>query len=555
MKLNIRKYHNLIVIFILAAFTGCGGNKSTNEDRIVIGISSDIENFNPMFAFSVNEGNVSELLYLSLVKHEWDKEKADINSYPMLAERWEWNNDSTSLTFYLRNDVKWSDGVKVSADDVAFSFDLYSDPLVQSRLYGTFTPFYTDTSNRILMDKSFEILSPEAIKINFRPGTHPSLFNVDLPVLPKHIFEKADRKNFNLAEEVFSRVTSGPFTLKDWKKNQFIVLAKNPDHFLNTENTVSEIVFKVVPDYTSRLMQLKKGEIDIVEEIKTDDVKDLKGESSLQIASVAGREYDYIGWNNIDPETYQKNGSINPNKLFGNANVRKALTYAVNRSEIVDEYLSGYGQICDVPFSPIMKSAFNKEVTGYEYNPQKAKELLKAEGWSDTDNDRIIDKKGQPFRFSLFIPGGNPRRAFTAQVVKNNLKDIGVDVIIETRELSHLIDNLFAKQLDTWIVSLYVPIPPDLRLCWHSDFQSANLNFASYRSAAADKIISYTEQTSSPEQKNNYYREFQQVIHSDQPVTFLYWIDNIVAYNKRIDQIEIDPLGVIQKCWRWSVRN
>ena len=137
----IRNSSILSLLIILLFISGCRKESSEKAGRVIVAIDSDIESFNPLFAFSDNEGNISELLYASLVEHEWNNVKGELDTFPMLAKTWEWNKDSSSIILYLRNDVIWSDGQQFTANDVVFSFDVYSDPMVQSKLYGTFKIF------------------------------------------------------------------------------------------------------------------------------------------------------------------------------------------------------------------------------------------------------------------------------------------------------------------------------------------------------------------------------------------------------------------------------
>ena len=122
-----------------------------------------------------------------MVRHDWNEEKGEITSEPLLANDWEWTADTSSVIINLRDDVKWSDGEKLTAKDIVFSFDIFSDPVVNSRLFGSFEKFYTDSTGHILLDKTIDVLSEYRLKINFLPHSHPSLFNIDLPILPEHI--------------------------------------------------------------------------------------------------------------------------------------------------------------------------------------------------------------------------------------------------------------------------------------------------------------------------------------------------------------------------------
>ena len=549
----IKKY-SLIIIALLLVVGGCEKESPVHSNRVVVALSADITSFNPLFSFSVDEGVVSELLYLSLVDFTWDEEKGNIKPGPMLAKKWEWSKDSSSITFDLRDDVYWSDGRKFYAEDVVFSFDVYSDPGVQSRLYGGFTDFYTDDENHVNVNKTFEVIDSFKVRINFKPNSTPTLPEIIFHIIPKHVFENVERKSIEASEENFKPVTNGPFKLAGWDKNQTIRLKVNDQSFLHNPNGVSEIIFKVVPDYNSRLTQLKKGEVDFVELVKTEDIPGLKQVDYLNISSQKGREYDYLAWNNIDYELYNTNGKIKPHKFFGSPVVRRALSYGINRREILDEYLAGYGQLAIGPVSPIFKGVIDSGLEQYEYNPEKSKQLLESEGWKDIDNDGILEKGNTEFRFKLFIPSGNPRRNYAATIVKNNLKQLGIDVTIESVEMGVLIDNMYKKAMDAWMIGLYIAIPIDLKIAWYSDLEKTPYNFVSYKNAEADKILDEISEETYQGKLDSLYRQLQEVIHRDEPVTFLYWVDNIVIYNKRIENININPLGTIHHCWNWTVR-
>jgi peptide/nickel transport system substrate-binding protein len=454
----------------------------------------------------------------------------------------------------LRNDVYWSDGKKFNADDVVFSFDVYSDPDVQSRLFETFADYYTDEKNHIDIEKTFEVIDSFKVKINFLPNSTPTLSETVFHIIPKHIYENIERKNIATSESNLKPVTNGPFVLTGWDKTQSIKLKANKNSFLYNPNGVDELIFKIIPDYNSRLTQLRKKEIDLAELIKTEDIKTLQKEEHLKITPQKGREYDYIGWSNIDFEIYNSTGKIKPHKLFGSTSVRKALTYAINRKEILDEYLLGYGQPGIGPVSPIFKDAVDPDLKSYEYDLGKAKSLLETEGWKDSDNDGILDKGKVEFKFKLHIPSGNPRRNYAATVIKNNLKQIGVDVTIETAELGVLLEKMYEKNMDAWMIGWYVTIPLDLKFLWYSDIEKTPYNFVSYQNKEADKILDEISTETNQQKLNDLYKKFQKIIYEDQPVTFLYWVDNIVAYNSRIKNININPLGAIHHCWEWTVK-
>ncbi len=549
----ITRSFSIFLFILLISFQSCKQEIPVESNRVIVGLTSDVKTLSPLFALSLDEGNISELLSLSLIQPEWNDAKSNLEIKPMFAKSWEWSNDSNSITFNLRDDVKWSDGENCTAEDVVFSFDVYSDPEVQSRLYGTFEDFNVDKDQHIDLKKTFVILSPYVLKINFLPGSNPNLFYIAVPIIPKHIYDKISRKDFSTAKQNLAPVSNGPFLLSSWEKNQSLILKANKNSFLYNPDNISELVFKIIPDYNSRLTQLKNGEIDLMDLIRPDDVPELKQAKNINIIPVKGREYDYIGWNNIDPSDFNKNKKIVPNKFFGDVKVRKALTYAINRNEILDNYLNGYGELAVTPVTPIFKNSIDSSITPYLYDVKKAKELLAEEGWRDSNNDGILDKHGIKFSFTLDIPSGNPRREFASTVVKNNLKEIGIEMNVEQMEMGVFLDNVFGKKANAWMASWYVPIPIELKPFWYSDLETTPMNLAGYQNKKVDKLLEEMEKKNSEKRMNELYFQFQKIIHEDEPVTFLYWMDDIVGYNKRIKNIDINPLGIIQKCWNWSV--
>jgi peptide/nickel transport system substrate-binding protein len=121
------------LLIVISLLQGCKSESPETSGRIVVGIDSDVKSFNPLFSSTGSEVNISELFFLSLVQYEWNDAEGGLDASPMLAEKWEWADDSSSIILYLRRDVQWSDGRIFNAEDVVFSFDVYSDPKVESR--------------------------------------------------------------------------------------------------------------------------------------------------------------------------------------------------------------------------------------------------------------------------------------------------------------------------------------------------------------------------------------------------------------------------------------
>jgi peptide/nickel transport system substrate-binding protein len=539
----------LLVLLISIILLSCSAEN--NKNQIVVGIPPDVESLNPLYAFSALESHITELLYLSLVNSTWNSEKGDIEYSPMLAGSWEWNIDENYIVIELSNNAFWSDGIKCSVDDIIFSFDIYSDPKVKSIALGYFENFNTDEDGHIDLSKTFEKVDDNKLKIKFKKGAKPQIADLDHLILPKHFWSKFKREEISTIN-MDSLVTNGAFNLDAWEKDQAIILKKNTESVLVSNETINLIIFKIIPEYQNRMSQLKKGDIDLMEYVKSDDIASLDKIPFITISPITGREFDYIGWNNISPDAYKKN-KIVPHNLFGSPAVRRALTLAINREVVVDEYLNGFGEVASTPVSKIFTSIYDSTITELSFNQELAMSILKAEGWIDRNGDGTIDKSGKEFSFVMHIPAGNPRREFAAALFQNNLSAIGIDMTIESNELGYFIDNLFAKQFDSWMAAWGVPIPTNLKISWYSDLDQTPLNFSSFQNVEIDKLLDKLEIVSGQEEVK-VYQEIQKILSENQPYSFLYWINNIACYNNKIENISNSPLGTIKNCWEWKLK-
>lgn len=547
------KYILVFITALLIGFSSCQKESVVINDRVVIAVGEDIESLNPLYSFSGTESNIVELLFLSLVQYRWDSSNSNIAAYPMAAKGWDWNLDSTELTIELRNDIYWTDREKFTTEDVVYSFDLYSDPAVESRLFGTFDNFFMEEDKHIDINKSFEIISPYKMIFKFQPHSNPNLFDIGIPLLPKHILQKYKRSELPTAEFNFMPISNGPFRLKNWDRNSTIRLTSNSSSFLYDKKNVSELIFKIIPDYNSRINQLRSGEVDLVEDIKSLDADNFKKLKDFSVGSMKGRQYDFIGLSNIDNEEYNRTKKIKPHPLWGDKEIRKAIAMAVNRQEILNEFLGDYGQLAYSPVTNIFNSSFDSSISPYQYNLEEAKNIFKKQGWTDSDNNGIIEKNGKEFSIKLYVPAGNPLREFAGTVIMNNLREAGVEVQIQTLELGVFIENVMSRKIDAFMAGWSVPIPIELKPYWYSDLDETPLNIVGYSNKEADKILNDLNGSMEEEKYNNLLHRFQEIMHEDQPVIFLYWIDNVVVYNSKIKNVSIDPLGTIHQCWEWNL--
>lgn len=546
MKLIQIKLQRFLPVLFFLVCVSCTNREKAN--RVVIGLENDIQTLNPLYTMSEAEANISELIFLGLVGHDWNSEKGEPISFPVLANKIEWINDSSSVVITLKSGVKWENGSEFTVDDVIFSFDIYSDKKVESRFYGTFYNYYLNKDLSINLAKTFEKINDQQLKINFLSNRNVTYYDFDLPILPKYLLEKHDRSGLATLDKIKISGGTGPYKVKEFNKDQSIILSATRTSIFSSPTQIEELVFKIVPDYTSRILQLKNGDIDITEYIKPEELQELNKLNMFMIRKRKGREYDYLGLKvNFGGVAEKKIDG-----LFDSQRIRMALVQAINRESILKEYLLNNGELMSSPVSPIFTSLVSRSVP-IQYNVEFAKAILDSEGWRDSDNDGQIEKKGTQFTFTLSFPANNVFREYAAIRIQNNLKAVGISVKLQALEPAVFFDKMFNKELDAWLAGWSVPVPLNLKPYWHSDPNIAQGNISAYKNTRVDEILDKLDMRLSIDKREMLIREVQEIISSDQPVIFMYWIDNSVAINSRIQNVNVSPLATIQKCWEWKI--
>ncbi len=544
----------LCVAILVASWSGCSGKKSASESTATVAVEGDVDSFNPLFAEEVVSGEINDLIFPRLVNSEFDTTVGELTYTPYLASSWETSRSRTDITFHLRTDAMWSDGVRVSARDVQYSFELYADTAVASVRQSAVQNFVL-TDGKLDISKAIETPNDSTAVFHFATASPTQMFDVGVPLLPAHIFEKIPRRDIRLNAVNRSPVTCGPFALAHWSPMQEVVLVSSRNMGESFTPHLSKLIFKVLPDYGMRLAQFQAGEVDVITGLRMEDADLPDRFPDLSVMSMAGRDYDFIGWNSIDPEAFAKSDGkiLKPHKLFGSALVRRALTMAVNRQEIVKAYVGKHGQLASGGISPLFKWALNDTLDALPFDKLQAAALLAREGWSDRNGDGILDKGNVNFSFSLKLASGNQLRNVIATVIQQQLRDVKIDMTIEQVERGTFWNDVMARKYDAWFAGFSVPLQMQLDDLWASDLNRYPFNLAGFRHKRVDEILSSVKTLNKESDGAGLWKEFQSIVHREQPCTFLFWINNIVGVNKRLQGTHIGILGTTHKAWDWHI--
>ena len=577
-KISMRGIAVISVLFAVM-FAGCSGKgrvsgSSAGDSTLVIAMLGDANYLNPVIGASVTSRNVYGLLYPGLLKSEFDTTSGLLNFVALekklresaehgsgkktagaLARTWKMSEDHRSITYMLRSDARWNDGTPITSHDFKFTYELYANPVIASPRQQYIAELIGAEKGEIDFDKAIETPDDTTLVFNFyKPVPEQlALFHTTLTPLPKHVWKEVPPQEFRHSPLNQDPLGAGPYVLQDWQKQQQIVLASNPMSNLPKPGTIPRIMFRIVPDYTVRLAQLQTGAVDVVENIKPEDFDGLEAaKAAVEIKPVGLRVYDYVGWSNIDRNAYHQDGTIKPHPLFGSATVRRALTLAIDRQSILDGYLGEYGVVASTDISPSLKWAYNDAVVPYSYDPAESVRLLEKEGWMPGP-DGIREKNGRKFSFVLFTNAGNERRNFASVIIQQNLREIGIDCQLDVQESNVFFENLRLRKIDAWMAGWSIGLEIDPLDSWGSDLEKSRFNFTGYQNPKIDELCELAKAELNPLDARPYWMEYQEILHHDQPTTFLYWIKETQGFNKRIEGEELNILSTFYNIDDWTL--
>ncbi len=520
--------------FLLFALS-CGGEKretgAENDGQgpsqggtVVIGMFSDVDALSDFVSTDAVATEIMEnMLFVPLTRYD-----ENLQIVPCLAESWEFSPDQRELTFQLRRDVFWTDGLPTTAHDVAYSYRMWIDPQLA----------WASRSQLDLVD-SVRVVSDYTITFFFQMAYADQLNDLQLLIMPKHLLVKMPPAEMRSCSFNRQPIGNGPFKLKKWVSSQYLEFVPN-ETFYGGRPYLDRIIFRIIPDQTALLTNLETGEIDMMRGIPPKDYQRISKNPRLQVWTIPYRGYVYLGWNMA-------------NSLFASRKVRQALTMAIDRQEITDGLWYGMAQICTGPVIPQISWAYNEEIEPYPYDPEQARRMLADEGWADHDGDGWLDRDGQRFQFELKTNLGNQIREDIAVMVQRDLAEIGIRVIPRVVEWTVFIDQTERKQFDACILAWsedFVVNPTDI---FHSKAIDGKYNMGSYSNPEADGLMDEGRRCVDRQQAGEIWRRFQEVIHEDQPYTFLYIPQRINAIHKRIRGLHMDIRGSLISIAGWWI--
>jgi len=405
---------------------------TTKEAVLRIGWGSEPDTMNPLTTYSTEATEIIRLVYDKLLEFG-----LDLKTEPSLAKEFAYSTDGLTITYKLRENVKWHDGKPFTADDVVFTFQFIKD-----NSFGAFAQWLINMTEVKATDANTVVVifnKPQA----FNPG-------LIIPILPKHLWSTMTAKDV----ETFPNdapVGTGPFRFVEWKKGATLTLNANPD-FWGGVPKASKIIYVLYSNEDVMAQALKGGEIDIVTEVPPTIWEGLTNVENVKAASMPSFSLHHIGFNVSD------NANSKGNPLLKEKIIRQALNYAVDRNQLVQIALAGHGRPGD-SIIPIGLTEWYLPIPADKQmnaNPEKAKEVLENAGYKDSNNDGVRESPdGKPLEFRLIAIETTSVDVRAGQLFKDAAEAVGIKLDLQTLDENTLGNTVYNSDAPDWDIFVW----------------------------------------------------------------------------------------------------
>jgi peptide/nickel transport system substrate-binding protein len=530
--------HKFLALLILSLIVGCNNSQNldnTNYDdpippesggALTNAMIGEPNNLIAMIAGDSASSAIAGQIFNALLKYD-----ENLGFEGDLADSWTISDDYKKITFNLKQDIRWADDKPFTCEDVLFTWKKVTDP-------DTRTPYGSDYQ----LVSSASCANNHIFIAEYDEPYAPALETwASLHILPKHLLKDED-----INDTYFSLNPTGSnyYVLDEWTTGQQVKLKTNPNS-VHGRPLLEKKITRIIPDLSSQFMELIAGNIDLmnINPIQYSRVFPSRSElnDKINLYKEMGNGYTYFGFN------LKK-------KPFDDLNIRKAISYAINKEEIINGVLLGLGEEITSPYKPGTYWE-NKSINKMSFDVSKSRELLEKSGYQLNANN-IYEKDGKPLAFEI-LTNQNKQREMTAVLIQRRLQDIGIDVSIRVIEWASFV-NRFIKtgEFEAVVLGWSLSLDPDQYSIWHSSQDGpGQFNFIGYNNPRVDTLLENGRKELNNEKRKQIYDEFSKIIYDEQPIIYLYAGYGLTAIHKKIKGVKkiTPPAGVFHNDYEWYI--
>lgn len=522
------KATGLIAFAVLAS--GCGEHApgpgpADFGGTMVISTTTDPGTLFPPHIASVQGKQIAEQIYDYLADVGPDfNTRSDKGFRPELADSWRWSSDSLMLTFHINPRAKWHDGKSVTSRDAQFTFVLNKNPALGGR-----------SSSELASIDSVTV--PDSLTaVYWFHKRSPTQFldaAAQLLILPAHQLERIPADS--LRGVVPPPIGTGRFRLRKWDKGASVELVADTENYRGRPR-LNRVIWSVAPEFQTGVTRLLGGEADMFDALRPENLKQLAGNKNLQSRVLTGMEYGFLRFNLRDPANLER-----PHPLFGNRELRRAITLSLNRNTLLRNVLDTFAL---VPVGPIVRAYPITDPTGAQlpYDSTRASRTLDSLGWIRKGAGGMRARGGKDLAFTLIIPTSSLTRARLGPLIQEQLRAMGIGVNVEMLESSTEVAKETSGAFDAALGAWVMPSNPDgMREAWGTEGIGKNgVNYGSYNNPRFDVALDSALRAEPGEAREKFTRALA-IINEDAPAIWLFEPRKILGFHRRIRTAQMRP--------------
>jgi peptide/nickel transport system substrate-binding protein len=440
------------------------------------------------------------------------------------------------IVFNLRKGVTFSDGTPLTAHDVVFTFEWIQNPEVNApRARAYFVSL-----------KEVKANSDQEVVFRFSAPYYGNFEQVgSTSIMSKKFYSRFTPSQFN--ERTGLLIGTGPYKLEDsenWSPGKPVELVRSVRYW-GVPPTFDRLVYREIEDEAAEMVMFGNGELDLLSCVPEQYEKLLKDERIVKMSQHYKypsplNGYTYIGWNQM-----RRSGEKQTPTAFADKRVRQAMTFAIDRERIAREVMLGYATVASGPFDPASPQS-SPDVKPWPHDEAKAKSMLKDSGFVDRNGDGVIDgPDGQPFRFKLSYPSGSAVTQRIVLFLKDSFARAGITAEPEPLDWPVLLDRIKRGDYEACMLGWGGVVESDPFQIFHSSqIKDQGDNRTHYINKQLDELIERARRTLDEEARMKLWHQVHQILHEDQPYTFMFNRPSLVFINGRIQNVSITKLGM-----------
>lgn len=533
-----------------SAETAAAENQSAGDvatdTSVIIGQSSEVANLNPMIQPRTPDSNVQCMIYSFLVMPD-----ENLNYVGDLADSWDISDDGTVYTFHLKEGVKWHDGEDFNADDVVFTLTSLAAPTYNGGNDGRVmsivgaADYQAGNADSV---SGIKRVDDYTVELTLEAPNAAFLSNMYTSILPEHILAGEDPGTWGQDDFNRNPIGTGKYKFVEWKAGQYITLERNEDYY-GEKPSIKNVTVQFGDD-TTLIAALLNGEIDVLYNLAASEIENVEAMDGVSVYNYEQMTVSYIGLNQLVDS-------------LSDLRVRQALSYGLDKQTLVDTiYGDGNAYVCDDVF-PSNHWSHSENVTVYEYNPEKAKELLEEAGYTMNDSTGYYEKDGQTLHLTYDMTSSTDGKSIAA-LIQQQWKEIGVEMEVIEQDFATLAytkllpgeatEETTAESFQCYTLGFGVEADPEEYNEYFSTSTGAgSWNFIHYSNAEVDQLFKDQLLMTDPDERAECFHKIAELISQDIPWIPLYNKAGVAGLNDKVQNFVCDFRGITFQIEKWSI--